>query len=188
MTILICCVKADIQSITTTSAALQFAAKARAIKTKVQPAIFKTPFKPGTVHFKTPGRTPFKTPGNTPFRTPLAQIKLNKVVTPGGSSFAVPNFPEKINMSEQFDDLEESILVSGSYPRNSAKFSEVDDIENRIQTAVMERVDTFLEGFRDKLAQSLLANCSHHFSSCQSLLEPNNENNSKIRSRCTAAI
>ncbi len=87
-------------------------------------------------------------------------------------------------MREQFDDLEESILVSGSYVRNQIKLSEADDIENRIQIAVMERVDTFLEGFRDKLAQSLLANCSHHFGSCQSLLEANNDNSFKTRSRC----
>jgi hypothetical protein len=50
LTVLICCVKADVQSITTTSAALQFASKARAIKTKVQPSVFKTPFKVPPVH------------------------------------------------------------------------------------------------------------------------------------------
>nr|CAH0111790.1 unnamed protein product [Daphnia galeata] len=35
--------------------------------------------------------------------------------------------------------------------------------------AVMERVDTFLEGFKNKLAQSLLANCfGRNFSTCRS--------------------
>ena len=124
---------------------------------------------------KTPGKTPFKTPGSTPFiiRTPLAQIQRSKVVTPGGSSFAVP---EKMAMLEKCVDLDESVLVSGS--SNLPKLSESDDIENRIYMAVMERVDTFLEGFKDKLAQSLLANCSGtHFSS-QSLLDGNSADNS----------
>ena len=154
---------------------MQFASKARAIKTKVQPSFFKTPFKVPPTQLKTPGKTPFKTPGSTPFiiRTPLAQIQRSKVVTPGGSSFAVP---EKMAMLEKCVDLDESVLVSGS--SNLPKLSESDDIENRIHMAVMERVDTFLEGFKDKLAQSLLANCSGtHFSS-QSLLDGNSADNS----------
>jgi hypothetical protein len=54
--------------------------------------------------------------------------------------------------------------MSGS--SNLPKLSESYDIENRIHMAVMERVDTFLEGFKNKLAQSLLANCfGRNFSS-----------------------
>lgn len=61
-------------------------------------------------------------------------------------------------------DLDESVLMSGS--SNLPKLSESYDIENRIHMAVMERVDTFLEGFKNKLAQSLLANCfGRNFSS-----------------------
>jgi hypothetical protein len=107
-------VKADFQSITTTSAALQFASKARAIKTKVQPSVFKTPFKvpPVQSQFKTPGKTPFKTPGSLPYRTPLAPIQRNKAASPmGASSFAVP---EKISMQEKYEDLDESVLLAGS--------------------------------------------------------------------------
>ena len=113
LTVLICCVKADFQSITTTSAALQFASKARAIKTKVQPSVFKTPFKvpPVQSQFKTPGKTPFKTPGSLPYRTPLAPIQRNKATSPMGASFAVP---EKISMLEKYEDLDESVLLAGS--------------------------------------------------------------------------
>lgn len=184
LTNLICCVKSDVHSITSTSAALQFAAKARAIKTKVQPIAFKTPLKPvkTPTNFKTPSKTPLKTPGNTLWRTPLVPILRNKVVTPGGSSFALP---QRVCINEPANDLDESIFVSGSYKSGGSKNPEVDDIENRIQTAVMERVDLFLEGFKDKLAQSLLANCSQHFTSSQSLLsETDVENQSKILSRC----
>ncbi|XP_057370294.1 kinesin-like protein KIF27 [Daphnia carinata] len=170
LTVLICCVKADVQSITTTSAALQFAAKARAIKTKVQSS-FKTPLKPALaqVQLKTPSRIRFKTPRSTPWRTPFAPIERNRIVTPGGSSFAVP---EQLAMSEKCSNLDESVFVSGSFKRSLSKLSDSEDIENRIQMAVMERVDTFLEGFKDKLAHSLLANCSQHLS-FQSLLEEN---------------
>ncbi|XP_046634989.1 chromosome-associated kinesin KIF4-like [Daphnia pulicaria] len=178
LTVLICCVKADFQSITTTSAALQFASKARAIKTKVQPSVFKTPFKvpPVQSQFKTPGKTPFKTPGSLPYRTPLAPIQRNKATSPMGASFAVP---EKISMLEKYEDLDESVLLAGSFDRrNLPKLSETNDIENRIQKAVMERVDIFLEGFKDKLAQSLLANCSGAHLSCRSLLDGNSANSS----------
>lgn len=163
-----------------TSAALQFAAKAKAIKTKVQPSVFKTPFKQGPAsRFKTPNKTPFKTPGlTTPYRTPLAQIQRNKVVTPGGTSFAIPG---KICVPQCSDELDESILVSGSYKRNYSKISDSDDIENRIQMAVMERVDTFLESFRDKLAQSLLANCTQNFTTSQSIMESSAETNRSMR-------
>ncbi|EFX68706.1 hypothetical protein DAPPUDRAFT_259772 [Daphnia pulex] len=170
--------QADVQSITTTSAALQFASKARALKTKVQPSVFKTPFKvpPVQSQFKTPGKTPFKTPGSLPYRTPLAPIQRNKAASPMGASFAVP---EKISMLEKYEDLDESVLLAGSFDRrNLPKLSETDDIENRIQMAVMERVDIFLEGFKDKLAQSLLANCSGAHLSCQSLLDGNSANTS----------
>lgn len=176
LTVLICCVKADVQSIPTTSAALQFASKARAIKTKVQSS-FKTPLKPALVQvqFKTPGKTHFKTPKCTPWRTPFATIERNrKVMTPGGSSFAVP---EQLAMSEKCPNLDESVLVSGSFKRNLSKLSDSEDIENRIQKAVMERVDSFLEGFKDKLAHSLLVNCSQRLS-CQSLLGENATSNS----------
>ena len=177
LTVLICCVKADVQSLTTTSAALQFASKARAIKTKVQPSVFKTPFKvpPVQTQFKTPRKTPFKTPGSTSFRTPFAQIHRNKLVTPGGSSFTVPT---NMGMFEKCEDLDESVFLSGSFRRNLPKLAESDDFESRIHMAVIERVDIFLEGFKDKLAQSLLTDCSGSYFNCQSLLERNSTNNS----------
>lgn len=184
LTNLICCVKADVQSINTTSAALQFAAKARAVKTKVQLTPFKTPFKPSIaqVPLKTPVKPPFKIPANTPFRTPLVPIQRNKVVTP---SLALPI--QLSTFDEPLDDLDESIFVSGSYGKIQPKVTDL-DIENRIQTAVMERVDMFLEGFRDKLAQSLLNNCSHHSTSCQSLLDSDIENQPRIRKRSMSSI
>jgi hypothetical protein len=93
-----------------------------------------------------------------------------------GASFAVP---EKISMLEKYEDLDESVLLAGSFDRrNLPKLSETNDIENRIQKAVMERVDIFLEGFKDKLAQSLLANCSGAHLSCRSLLDGNSANSS----------
>jgi hypothetical protein len=58
-------------------------------------------------------------------------------VTPGGSSFAMP---EKLSMSKLRPNLDESVLLSGSFKRNLSKFSDSEDIENRIQIAVMERV------------------------------------------------
>lgn len=80
-------------------------------------------------------------------------------------------------MSEKCPNLDESVLVSGSFKRNLSKLSDSEDIENRIQKAVMERVDSFLEGFKDKLAHSLLVNCSQRLS-CQSLLGENATSNS----------
>lgn len=123
---------------------------------------FKTPSKGAAPNLsnlsKTP--TPFKTPGKTSFRTPLVQIQQpKKVITPGGSTFA---FPTKMNMQKQFNDLDESVLVSSSYGmRDRLPMESVDSIENRISTAVMGRLDSFFEEIKEKLNQSILSSGSH---------------------------
>lgn len=163
LTVLICCIKSDFNSIAATSATLQFAAKARALKTKVVPLVtFKTPCKGAAPNLTTLAKTPtpFKTPGKTTFRTPLVQIQQpKKVITPGGSTFA---FPNKMNMQKQFNDLDESVLVSSSYGvRDRLPMESLDSIENRISTAVMGRLDTFFEEIKEKLNQSILSSGSY---------------------------
>ena len=136
VTVLICCVKPNAQSIAATSNTLQFAAKARALKTKV---IYSS--------FKTPGRS---------MRTPLAPFR-NNVVTPGGSCFAVPSV--KFNMQKTFEDLDESILVSGCHgaiDRRSETRPGAQNLEDRLHASAMEKIDAFLEEFRERMNQSLL--------------------------------
>lgn len=187
LTVMICCIKSDFPSIAATSTALQFAANARALKTKVLPSTFKTPFKAPPTPFQS-GQSVFK----TPYRTPLIQVQQSSnkkaVVTPGGSTFAFPsNKRAVLNMSKQFEDLDESVLVSSSYDvaqkarTVSHRQTETEqDIENRIQVAVMGRVDAFLEEFREKLNQTLLFS-----SNPQSILESTMEG---IRKKTARAV
>ena len=167
LTVLICCIRPDFHSIVATSTALQFAANARALKTKVLPATFKTPF-------KAPPPTPSGS-FRTPFRTPLVPIlkssnKTKAVVTPRGSTFVLPSKRAVCDMSKQFDDLEESIIVSSSYDIARSKAPDAaaamvkpdkENMEDRIQAAVMRRWDAFLDECRERFNQTILlaSNC-----------------------------
>ena len=89
-------------------------------------------------------------------RTPLAPFR-NNVVTPGGSCFAVPSV--KFNMQKTFDDLDESILVSGCHgaiDRRSETRPEAQNLEDRLHASAMEKIDAFLEELRERMNQSLL--------------------------------